>query len=410
MKNKLLEQTCLLESQDIKTDFSALSSFRGSDSDRRILTKPLNDGKRGFTLAETLITLTVLGIIAAITIPVLIGKQLEAQNRTKVKKSMAAYEQLINKIIIDNELQTEASFKAWIKNDATIKNYADELSYFKILEMSATEGYTNCRFKTSDKVWWDICGTDDSNIENPIIILDEMLAEESRTNLETMATKDKDNNGKRLYVYAFVGRSDEATNSLRVNDKAYETTSPNKDYLEKLYAFIEKRAMTDANNNNEVGQLSPAEQFEQCKNNLEDSCTDENGNNWNKMSFSNEPTTLSNDYTSTPYSSGDKYVTIAKDADGKDWNNAQTACPDGSHLARVSELKQMWNNGETGNLLEKTCETCSEDVSPRFWAEESNASNTDRAYIFAILRGNGTILSGPKTNTNKVNHVICVSN
>ena len=31
---------------------------------------------KGFTLAETLITLTILGVIAAITVPMLINKQI----------------------------------------------------------------------------------------------------------------------------------------------------------------------------------------------------------------------------------------------------------------------------------------------------------------------------------------------
>ena len=62
---------------------------------------PRNDKKRAaFTLAETLITLTILGIVAAITVPTLINKYIEATNRTKVKKAMEYNEKGCNISII----------------------------------------------------------------------------------------------------------------------------------------------------------------------------------------------------------------------------------------------------------------------------------------------------------------------
>ncbi len=69
-----------------------------------------NAHSSAFTLAETLITLSILGIVAAITIPVLIGRQVDFQNRSKVGKAMAAYERAINQMLIDNDLQTQDSF------------------------------------------------------------------------------------------------------------------------------------------------------------------------------------------------------------------------------------------------------------------------------------------------------------
>ena len=48
----------------------------------------VSGSRSGFTLAETLIALTVLGIVAAITVPQLVRKQAETANRTKLKKAM----------------------------------------------------------------------------------------------------------------------------------------------------------------------------------------------------------------------------------------------------------------------------------------------------------------------------------
>ena len=41
---------------------------------------------RGFTLAETLITLGIIGVVAAMTIPVLVSNYQERQIATKLKK------------------------------------------------------------------------------------------------------------------------------------------------------------------------------------------------------------------------------------------------------------------------------------------------------------------------------------
>lgn len=42
--------------------------------------------KRGFTLAEVLITLGIIGVVAAITIPALISNYQISVNKTKLKK------------------------------------------------------------------------------------------------------------------------------------------------------------------------------------------------------------------------------------------------------------------------------------------------------------------------------------
>ena len=62
--------------------------------------------KEGFTLAEVLITLSILGVVAAITVPSLINKQTESANRTKVKKAMAAYEKALTQMVIENDIRS----------------------------------------------------------------------------------------------------------------------------------------------------------------------------------------------------------------------------------------------------------------------------------------------------------------
>ena len=86
--------------------------------------------KNAFTLAETLVTVVILGIVAAIVVPNLINRQVENANRTRVKKAMAAYEKAINFIILEND----------IKSTEELKEFGEEetckfsKSYFKTVQ------------------------------------------------------------------------------------------------------------------------------------------------------------------------------------------------------------------------------------------------------------------------------------
>ena len=59
--------------------------------------------KRGFTLAEILVTLGIIGVIAAITIPTLMNNSTELEFRSGFKKGLAALNQAITmNVAIDN--------------------------------------------------------------------------------------------------------------------------------------------------------------------------------------------------------------------------------------------------------------------------------------------------------------------
>lgn len=61
----------------------------------------MNKLKNGFTLAEVLITLGVIGVVSAITIPTLIQKQHEAQRLTQFKKAVSAFNQAYLQMTLD---------------------------------------------------------------------------------------------------------------------------------------------------------------------------------------------------------------------------------------------------------------------------------------------------------------------
>ncbi|MBQ7450869.1 hypothetical protein IJS77_05565, partial [bacterium] len=214
----------------------------------------------------------------------------------------------------------------------------------------------------------DICGTNDSNIENPIIILDEKYKDTDRSELETLAKTEKVD-GKKVYVYALVGRKDATTGAVRVNDKAYETGSPNKEYLEKVYAFLEKREMIVSNETKNP--------IEVCKENNQDYC-EVNGIIYKKYSISdpseykcNDPnmcyidpaisaycnpyTTNRVKYSELPEDTTELYVAAPieltdeeiEEADGNYRLAGENKCKSsGGHLASFAEVNVASKNGD----------------------------------------------------------------
>ena len=113
--------------------------------------------QKGFTLAEVLITLSILGVVAAITVPSLINKYSEAANRTKVKKVMATYEKALSQMVIDYDIKTNSGLTTeFPTSDTTCEKTT---VYFKKAQET-----TGCIFKTADGVWWNI-----TDIKNPLI-------------------------------------------------------------------------------------------------------------------------------------------------------------------------------------------------------------------------------------------------
>jgi len=65
--------------------------------------------KAGFTLAEVLITLGIIGVVAALTMPVLITSYKKQVAAARLKKTVSVLEQAINASRIDSALSSSAS-------------------------------------------------------------------------------------------------------------------------------------------------------------------------------------------------------------------------------------------------------------------------------------------------------------
>ena len=177
--------------------------------------------KCAFTLAETMIVLVILGIVAAITIPALVRRHVEASNRTRIKKAMTVYDTALNKMVVENGIKNNDALINEFNADKNNNSCAKSRAYFK----SAQDGANDCTFRASDGVWWNI-----SDINHPIIAFNE----------DDLNKADEENNK----AFHLVGYLDD-NGSLRVSDLA-QATGDNQEYLTKLYNFVNNKKETSS--------------------------------------------------------------------------------------------------------------------------------------------------------------------
>ena len=72
---------------------------------------------KGFTLAEVLITLTIIGVVAALTIPILLGRTQNTQYATSVKQAMSMLNQALSLSVAQNSVDaTSVSTQTDLRN------------------------------------------------------------------------------------------------------------------------------------------------------------------------------------------------------------------------------------------------------------------------------------------------------
>ena len=140
--------------------------------------------KKGFTLAEILIVLMVIGVIATMTVPSLMKGVNEATYKTAFKKAfnaitnIAAVEKIAGQLPTSNSVTSAKNFFASLNSNLSVKEFYDdtlgstelltsETTNTKITWQSTTYGSTTGDDKTATN-----CGDD----ESPWIITEDGLA------------------------------------------------------------------------------------------------------------------------------------------------------------------------------------------------------------------------------------------
>ena len=111
--------------------------------------------KKAFTMSEALMTLVLIGAIAAMTITALISHHRQTVAKVKVRKAITEYDSFLRRAQADNfmTVKTNAQLYNLIHQD----NCAKIVDYITILEKNG------CKFTTPDGIWWELV-TDDNSI------------------------------------------------------------------------------------------------------------------------------------------------------------------------------------------------------------------------------------------------------
>ena len=345
--------------------------------------------RKCFTLAETMVTLAILGVVAVLTVPSLVNKGIESTKRTKIKKAMETYETVLNKIVSENNLRTTSELTTWANwyGDTTAEKQNNRRcfrvkKYFKISEnhtiYSGTTGYTNannCKFKTSDGLWWNV-----QSITKPYVSF-------KKEDLTAAKANDANTN----IAFNMIGSFDNKSR-LRINDLDYETL--NNDtyaaYLRKLYRYIKF-------------YFTP---FEKCKGNKQQICmVGEPPTKYTYFSsidkYLAEPINIrdrTGDATSEENCASSSYSYCS--AHGDFWNLARKTCPNGTHLLTYDEAKAAYAENKQFFVCRSGAHyTCN------YWIDRNYNSD----YAYTINSTGGNISPTGKANITWLGEVICVS-
>ena len=111
----------------------------------------------GFTLAEVLITLGIIGIVAAMTIPGLIKNYQERQFKTAYKKVYSEISQVFQEALLNEEFTRTTKFSA----EATAEEFNILKSKFKVMLDCGTEDIYRC-WKKGDTLCGGSCQSGNS--------------------------------------------------------------------------------------------------------------------------------------------------------------------------------------------------------------------------------------------------------
>ena len=108
--------------------------------DNSLIGGKMIQSKKGFTLAEVLITLGIIGIVAAMTMPTLVGKYKKQQTLSQLKKVYSTISQAFTSSVADNGDSSQWVDTSLEVNEETTTQYFDKYwkPYLKVLKYCKT--------------------------------------------------------------------------------------------------------------------------------------------------------------------------------------------------------------------------------------------------------------------------------
>lgn len=122
----------------------------------------MSQGYTAFTLAEVLITLGVIGVIAAITIPILLQATSKQTYATSLKKFYVNFNQVLQQVNLDNSCTNDLKCTKLFASGTTQTSLGTNLvKYFKITKDCGVSTTDNC-FASATNSNYDDSGSTDS--------------------------------------------------------------------------------------------------------------------------------------------------------------------------------------------------------------------------------------------------------
>lgn len=173
--------------------------------------------ERAFTLAEVLITLGIIGIVAALTIPTLIGDYRNKEKSVRLKK---AYSELSQAIVLSQQEHGDITGWEWAPyHKEGMLEWSNEYIFKYMKKISA------CEDDSPDKK----CPTSTTQICNP--------ASNVCHTTDLQATIYMLNNGQNIYIYGGGTPADEKTNWIHILVDTNGIQSPNM-YGKDIFVFL----------------------------------------------------------------------------------------------------------------------------------------------------------------------------
>lgn len=108
--------------------------------------------KNAFTMAEVLITLGIIGVIAALTIPNLVNEYQKIQYVAKLKKVDSQFNQALVKMAIDNGCPTDLACTGFFTSGTDYTIFGNEIvKYFKVVKNCGIEKNKGCGISTYNR-------------------------------------------------------------------------------------------------------------------------------------------------------------------------------------------------------------------------------------------------------------------
>lgn len=165
--------------------------------------------KKGFTLSEVLITLVVLGVIMAITIPVLNNVRPDP-DKTMYQKALYSVQGAMSSVMNDPMANLSRSY--WADSEVTASGFCDAfaeaLNTVGDIDCTSESSYDAPNFITSDGLrFWGLEGksftaTDSRGNNVRDIYVDRLLSKNEKNKLETKRDTSHANPGLKIQITA----------------------------------------------------------------------------------------------------------------------------------------------------------------------------------------------------------------